>query len=412
MPFWRTTFGDTPLDLNDFIASDDSANDVTNTTGNLPEICKFDFSKWNMPKSRECIKRMSLKRHTINKCNKDHKCESCGKSFADEGNLKKHINIIHEGKSAKTLEIITTFTASSREKQPTFQIRTNHEDTSAFQTLKKKKRKLQQIQTDDSLAKLAKNSVIEISIDDSDLDALNMKKTELMEMVPMTFEQGFHEGWNWKNDGGNNTTKNGGLRIHKYWKHDPYCLCSDCVFMENNDNSMQTLTKSIEIDISDDHEEFKNGHTASYSNPLDVIKDLIAEESKNDSNDKTLEIKTLPASSIDKEYPKNDEIPKSNLKPNTNQMHQTNQRNSDFRTSQQIIHTNSLAKLAKNSGDTDINALKMTFEQQVTDSIQHHEEGRAISTNGTNGGGEMMEGLRIHKNWKHDSYCLCSECVF
>ena len=120
----------------------------------------------------------------------------------------------------------------------------------------------------------------------------------------------------------------------------------------------------------------------------------------------------VPTSSIDKEYPKNDEIPKSNNKPNTNQMHQTNQRNSDFRTSQQIIHTSSLAKLAKNSGDTDINALKMTFEQQVTDSIQHHEEGRAISTNGTNGGGEMMEGLRIHKNWKHDSYCLCSECVF
>ena len=105
MPFWRTTFGDTPLDLNDFIASDDSANDVTNTTGNLPEICKFDFSKWNVPKSRECIKRMYLKRHTINKCNKNHKCESCGKSFADEGDLKKHINIIHEGKSGNTLQI-------------------------------------------------------------------------------------------------------------------------------------------------------------------------------------------------------------------------------------------------------------------------------------------------------------------
>ena len=396
MPFWRTTFGDTPLDLNDFIASDDSgATDVTNTTGNLPpEICKFDFSKWNVPKSRECIKRMYLKRHTINKCNKDHKCKSCGKSFADEGDLKKHINIIHEGKSAKTLEI-KTFPASSREKS-------NHEHTSGFQTLQKKKRKPQQIQTDDSLAKLAKNSVIEISIDDSDLDALNMKKTELMEMVPMTFEQGFHEGWNWKHDGGNNTTKNGGLRIHKYWKHDPYCLCSDCVFMENNDNSMQNLTKSIEIDISgDDHQEFKNGRTdaaISYSDPLDVINDLIAEESSlKDSNAKTLEIKTLPASSIDNEYPKNDEIPKSNLEPNT-----------------------SLAQLTKNSvritDDTDINALKivsMTFEQQVTDSKQHHEEGRAISTNGSNGGaGEIMEGLRIHKNWKHDSYCLCSECVF
>ena len=146
MPFWRTTFGDTPLDLNDFIASDDGgATDVSNTTGNLPpEICKFDFSKWSMPKSRKCIKRIYLKRTTVEQCNEYHKCEeickfdfsrwsisksrecikrmylkrhaideykkdntceSCGKSFANAGDLKKHINIIHEGKSGNTLQI-------------------------------------------------------------------------------------------------------------------------------------------------------------------------------------------------------------------------------------------------------------------------------------------------------------------
>merc|ERR1712001_815847 len=99
LPFWRTAFSDNSLDL---IASDSAEED---TAGIFPEICKFDLSKWSMPKSRECIKRMYLKRHAIDEYKKDHTCESCGKSFANAGDLKKHINIIHEGKSGNTLQI-------------------------------------------------------------------------------------------------------------------------------------------------------------------------------------------------------------------------------------------------------------------------------------------------------------------
>ena len=34
--------------------------------------------------------------HTIHEGHKDHKCESCGKSFSQEGDLKKHIHTVHE----------------------------------------------------------------------------------------------------------------------------------------------------------------------------------------------------------------------------------------------------------------------------------------------------------------------------
>ena len=35
--------------------------------------------------------------HTVHEGHKDHKCESCGKSFSSRQMLKKHIHAIHEG---------------------------------------------------------------------------------------------------------------------------------------------------------------------------------------------------------------------------------------------------------------------------------------------------------------------------
>ena len=43
--------------------------------------------------------KMNLKRHihTVHEGHKDYKCESCGKSFSGAQYLKKHIHTIHEG---------------------------------------------------------------------------------------------------------------------------------------------------------------------------------------------------------------------------------------------------------------------------------------------------------------------------
>ena len=35
--------------------------------------------------------------NTIREGHKDYKCESCGKSFSEAGNLRKHILKVHEG---------------------------------------------------------------------------------------------------------------------------------------------------------------------------------------------------------------------------------------------------------------------------------------------------------------------------
>ena len=51
----------------------------------------------NISKSRSFSKADMLKKH-IYKDNKDSICESCGKSFPNDGNLKRHIHTVHEGK--------------------------------------------------------------------------------------------------------------------------------------------------------------------------------------------------------------------------------------------------------------------------------------------------------------------------
>ena len=35
--------------------------------------------------------------HSWHEGSKDYKCESCGKSLSQRGNLRKHIHIVHEG---------------------------------------------------------------------------------------------------------------------------------------------------------------------------------------------------------------------------------------------------------------------------------------------------------------------------
>ena len=41
---------------------------------------------------------------SVHNCQKDHKCNSCGKSFSQAENLKKHINSVHNGQKDNKCE--------------------------------------------------------------------------------------------------------------------------------------------------------------------------------------------------------------------------------------------------------------------------------------------------------------------
>ena len=49
---------------------------------------------------------------------KDHKCDSCGKSFSQQGHLKRHIHTVHEGrKDLKCESCDKSFTRATTLKQ-------------------------------------------------------------------------------------------------------------------------------------------------------------------------------------------------------------------------------------------------------------------------------------------------------
>ena len=65
-----------------------SVDERKSKKGHICESCGNTFSEAG-----------NLKRHiyTIHEGHKDHKCESCGKSFSQAGVLNRHIYTIHEG---------------------------------------------------------------------------------------------------------------------------------------------------------------------------------------------------------------------------------------------------------------------------------------------------------------------------
>ena len=52
--------------------------------------------------------------HSVHEDRKDHKCESCNKSFSQAGDLKRHYHIVHEGhKDHKCEYCVKSFSCSS-----------------------------------------------------------------------------------------------------------------------------------------------------------------------------------------------------------------------------------------------------------------------------------------------------------
>ena len=56
-----------------------------------------DFKCHSCGKSFSQAGNLKRHKHTVHESLKDYKCESCGKSFSQEMNLKRHVYTVHEG---------------------------------------------------------------------------------------------------------------------------------------------------------------------------------------------------------------------------------------------------------------------------------------------------------------------------
>ena len=60
-------------------------------------MCKGSFPIIKDKKPFSTANYMKIHINTIHNGEKDHKCDSCGKSFTQAGCLKRHINSVHNG---------------------------------------------------------------------------------------------------------------------------------------------------------------------------------------------------------------------------------------------------------------------------------------------------------------------------